>query len=201
MKFNKPPGWPDAPEGWVPDPTWTPDPAWTPPPPGWDFWTNDYGIPIRGPVGLYPNDKSSRRSKALLGTAAGLAGLIVGLMAGGGSTELDANTLALMPSPAAVTSTVRVPGPTVTSSVTVPGPERTVKVAGPTVTKTVTKTVRKTVTAVAPFAGSGGTAPKTSNTYYANCDAARAAGVAPLYVGEPGYRSGLDRDNDGVACE
>ncbi|MDC5699041.1 excalibur calcium-binding domain-containing protein [Intrasporangium calvum] len=122
-------------------------------------------------------------------------------MAGGGSTELDANTLALMPSPAAVTSTVRVPGPTVTSSVTVPGPERTVKVAGPTVTKTVTKTVRKTVTAVAPFAGSGGTAPKTSNTYYANCDAARAAGVAPLYVGEPGYRSGLDRDNDGVACE
>jgi hypothetical protein len=31
--------------------------------------------------------------------------------------------------------------------------------------------------------------------------AARAAGAAPLRVGEPGYRSGLDRDSDGVACE
>lgn len=38
-------------------------------------------------------------------------------------------------------------------------------------------------------------------TYYANCSAARAAGAAPLHKGDPGYRSGLDRDNDGVACE
>jgi hypothetical protein len=37
--------------------------------------------------------------------------------------------------------------------------------------------------------------------YYANCAAAKAAGAAPLHVGEPGYRAGLDRDNDGVACE
>jgi endonuclease YncB( thermonuclease family) len=37
--------------------------------------------------------------------------------------------------------------------------------------------------------------------YYANCAAAKAAGAAPLHRGEPGYRSGLDRDNDGVACE
>lgn len=36
---------------------------------------------------------------------------------------------------------------------------------------------------------------------YPNCDAARAAGVAPLYAGEPGYGPHLDRDNDGVACE
>lgn len=40
-----------------------------------------------------------------------------------------------------------------------------------------------------------------SLTYYANCDAARAAGVAPIYRGEPGYRSQLDRDDDGIACE
>ena len=38
-------------------------------------------------------------------------------------------------------------------------------------------------------------------SYYRNCDAARAAGVALLRVGEPGYRSVLDRDGDGVACE
>lgn len=47
--------------------------------------------------------------------------------------------------------------------------------------------------------------PPTDNpapdVYFANCDAARAAGAAPLYRGEPGYRPGLDRDDDGVACE
>lgn len=40
-----------------------------------------------------------------------------------------------------------------------------------------------------------------SSVYYANCDAVRAAGAAPLRRGEPGYRSGLDRDDDGIACE
>ena len=39
------------------------------------------------------------------------------------------------------------------------------------------------------------------DVYYANCSEARAAGAAPLYLGEPGYRTGLDRDLDGVACE
>ena len=42
---------------------------------------------------------------------------------------------------------------------------------------------------------------ESSETYYANCAEARAAGAAPIYRGEPGYRSGLDRDNDGIACE
>jgi endonuclease YncB( thermonuclease family) len=37
--------------------------------------------------------------------------------------------------------------------------------------------------------------------YYQNCDAARAAGAAPIYAGEAGYRPGLDRDGDGIACE
>ena len=41
----------------------------------------------------------------------------------------------------------------------------------------------------------------SSGTYYANCKEARAAGAAPLYRGEPGYREKLDRDNDGIACE
>jgi len=40
-----------------------------------------------------------------------------------------------------------------------------------------------------------------ASAYYANCSAAKAAGAAPLYRGQPGYRSALDRDNDGVACE
>lgn len=37
--------------------------------------------------------------------------------------------------------------------------------------------------------------------YYANCAAARAAGVAPLHRGDPGYSSKLDGDGDGIACE
>ena len=44
-------------------------------------------------------------------------------------------------------------------------------------------------------AGSGDT------TYLPNCAAARAAGVAPIFAGQPGYRPGLDGDGDGVACE
>ncbi|WP_323054818.1 excalibur calcium-binding domain-containing protein [Arthrobacter sp. MI7-26] len=40
-----------------------------------------------------------------------------------------------------------------------------------------------------------------SSVYYANCTAARAAGAAPIYRGQPGYRPALDMDNDGIACE
>ena len=55
--------------------------------------------------------------------------------------------------------------------------------------------------------GGGGAAPapvpepKQESTYYPNCKAAKAAGAAPLYRGDPGYREDLDRDEDGVACE
>jgi hypothetical protein len=37
--------------------------------------------------------------------------------------------------------------------------------------------------------------------YYPNCDAARTAGVAPIYASEPGYRPEMDGDDDGIACE
>ncbi len=40
-----------------------------------------------------------------------------------------------------------------------------------------------------------------ARAYYPGCNAARAAGVAPIYRGEPGYRPELDGDSDGVACE
>ena len=34
----------------------------------------------------------------------------------------------------------------------------------------------------------------------ANCDAARARGIAPMRRGEPGYHRRLDPNNDGIAC-
>jgi endonuclease YncB( thermonuclease family) len=37
--------------------------------------------------------------------------------------------------------------------------------------------------------------------YYPSCRAAWAAGAAPIYRGEPGYRVQLDGDRDGIACE
>lgn len=56
---------------------------------------------------------------------------------------------------------------------------------------------------------SGGSAPKVDRPqrltsaaiFYANCTAARAAGAAPVRVGDPGYARHLDRDGDGVGCE
>lgn len=43
--------------------------------------------------------------------------------------------------------------------------------------------------------------PAPQQAYYSSCREAKAAGAAPLYRGDPGYRSRLDRDGDGVACE
>jgi hypothetical protein len=39
------------------------------------------------------------------------------------------------------------------------------------------------------------------STYYSGCNEVRAAGKAPLYAGQPGYRPEMDGDGDGVACE
>ena len=43
--------------------------------------------------------------------------------------------------------------------------------------------------------------PEPQKEFYANCDDAKAAGAAPMYKGDPGYRPELDRDKDGIACE
>lgn len=89
------------------------------------------------------------------------------------------------------------PRPTTTST-----PTRT-----PTATPTPTPTERratakpvpkKTTSAVVPPPAPE---PPSADVYYPNCAAARAAGVTPIMEGQPGYRSGLDRNHDGEACE
>ena len=54
-----------------------------------------------------------------------------------------------------------------------------------------------------PGAGEAPVQPESDSggAYYRNCNAARDAGAAPLYRGQPGYRPELDRDRDGIACE
>ncbi|MGG3625492.1 thermonuclease family protein [Bacillus gobiensis] len=44
-------------------------------------------------------------------------------------------------------------------------------------------------------------APASSNVYFKNCSAVKAAGAAPIHRGDPGYAKHLDRDGDGVGCE
>jgi hypothetical protein len=43
--------------------------------------------------------------------------------------------------------------------------------------------------------------PPQPGDAWSNCSEARAAGTAPIYYGEPGYRDGMDGDDDGIACE
>lgn len=52
-----------------------------------------------------------------------------------------------------------------------------------------------------PIAPSSYYRPTQNAPYYYNCAHARRAGVAPIRRGQPGYRRGLDADNDGIACE
>lgn len=42
---------------------------------------------------------------------------------------------------------------------------------------------------------------RPSQVYFSNCAQAWAAGAAPIYRGQPGYRPEMDGDNDGIACE
>lgn len=93
------------------------------------------------------------------------------------------------------------PRPTTTvapkATTTVPRPVTTV---APTTTRRVTPTVPPTVPRTVPVQ----TAPPATaapSVFYANCTEVWARLGHPLYRGQPGYSSDLDRDGDGVACE
>lgn len=58
----------------------------------------------------------------------------------------------------------------------------------------VAQSVLRPVTGSARLAGQG-------TVYYRSCTAMRAAGAAPIRLGRPGYRTGLDRNHNSVACD
>jgi hypothetical protein len=60
--------------------------------------------------------------------------------------------------------------------------------------------VRPTYGDPAPVSRSGN-ARLEGSVFYSGCREVRAAGAAPLYRGQPGYRVGMDGDGDGIACE
>jgi hypothetical protein len=43
--------------------------------------------------------------------------------------------------------------------------------------------------------------PPQPGDQWGGCNDARAAGTAPIYRDEPGYRANMDGDRDGIACE
>ena len=53
----------------------------------------------------------------------------------------------------------------------------------------------------AAFQSSEESARIEQSVTYAGCNEVRAAGKAPLYAGQPGYRATMDGDGDGIACE
>jgi len=76
-------------------------------------------------------------------------------------------------------------------------------------TATVAETGTRVATTMAPAtaapqaakASKVTTAPQTtSSVYYTNCAQASTAGAAPITIGQPGYRTGLDPNGNGVAC-
>lgn len=209
QRFNPPPGWPQPPTGWAPPAGWTPDASWPPAPAGWNFWVSDEAgshqpAPMAAPRPATPAKAPGvlRRKTSVSYARAGAVtagALLLGTAVGaGGANGSDATAIAAAPTSRPSVSISVKPGPTVTVTGT-PAPAPTVTVtAKPTPAPTVTVT-KAPATKAAPLV-----APppaEDSSAYYANCAAARDAGVAPLRRGDPGYRAGLDRDNDGVACE
>ncbi|MFE0649343.1 excalibur calcium-binding domain-containing protein [Streptomyces sp. NPDC059534] len=112
------------------------------------------------------------------------------------------------PTPTAGATTEPTPSATPTTESPTATPEPT---AEPTTEAPTTKAPEPTPTkSRTPAARPSNRQPETaeptatadeSNVYYANCTAVRAAGAAPIRIGDPGYDSHLDRDGDGVACE
>ena len=83
---------------------------------------------------------------------------------------------------------------TTTTALTLPTTTSTTPTLPPTTAPPTTSATGRTATTRAPGGSVGGAS-------YANCTEARAAGPTPIYRGQPGYASHLDRDSDGVACE
>ncbi|MCX4428061.1 excalibur calcium-binding domain-containing protein [Streptomyces mirabilis] len=128
-----------------------------------------------------------------------LPALAVALFIGAGIGNSGGNTTESAAAKPGPTTTVTA---TTTATATRTATETVTATPAATVTVRSTKTVRATVTAQpAAAGGSGSDDSGGGSVYYENCAAARAAGAAPVHVGDPGYSRHLDRDGDGVGCE
>ncbi|MCZ4521074.1 excalibur calcium-binding domain-containing protein [Rhodococcus ruber] len=102
------------------------------------------------------------------------------------TTPTPTTTTTVAPTTEAVAAIIEVP--TTSEYIPLPDPEP-VYIPEPAYTPEPVYTAPAPLVAVPPVVS------------YANCDAVRAAGAAPIYAGEPGYSSKLDRDKDGIGCD
>lgn len=181
-RFNPPPGWPAAPEGWKPPRGWKPDPSWPKPPNGWKLWVTDTSKP-------WP-----ARHWVLTPLIALAVGLGVGNI--GGQTASRPSYLA-EPAPAP-TITVTAPPVTVT-------PE-------PVVVTLTPETIVITQTAPPPASAQSNPQPqpfvnapqesKKTDPRFKTCKEAKANGYGHYRKGtDPEYDWYRDADHDGVVCE
>jgi hypothetical protein len=113
------------------------------------------------------------------------------------TTTATTATTATVTTPTATTN-----APRVATTTPAPIPVTTVPTAQQEAPESPTTAVDSTKpTTPRPIAAPASIERPPASVYYANCAAVRAAGKAPLRREDPGYRSGLDRDNDGIACE
>lgn len=175
---------------------------WRGPAPTAAGWTPD-ARRLRGPAPALPpeDDPRGKGTNQVLATvrgwprwakwAAGAAVGVVLIAAAASGGEDDAKPVSVV---GQVETTLTLP-----LASTAPAPPVT---QAPTTEATVPATTRASATtaATAP-ATTAATAPATSAVYYNNCAEVRAAGKDPIYRGQPGYRSGLDGDSDGIACD
>lgn len=220
----------NTPAGWNPDPIdpkidrywdgqqWTAQTR----PGGSNEPTQVFGAPgSPQPDPTAPEDGKRRKWPWFAGAAVA-AVAVVGIVAGTGESE-ESTTPAVTSS---ITASSTTAAATTTKTTTVTTKVTTTTLAPVTTTTVVIPTTTTTV-AIVPLVPQvttttqyvppppAYTPPKTTEpayipppvkvpdagVYYANCSAVKAAGAAPIYRGEPGYSSKLDRDNDGVACE
>lgn len=178
---------------------------------GWTFWRS------RSVYHYCPNHRPKLGSK--MERMAPLAVLVVLLLSGCGGDSPSAPVTVTEP---ATTETVTVTAPpkaarkgasqasassTRKKAARTTAPARRTGAPGATAAATASRKATTTPTARRATAAVTATRPATPSpaekvsVYYPNCDAVKAAGKAPLRRGEPGYRSGLDRDGDGTACD
>ena len=147
---------------------------------------------------------SARQRTVVRSASAALAIAVCGGLAGCGVPSVADGTGSPTPAPSPTPTPTPTPRPTPTPT---PSPIPTTQ--APTQEPSTPPETQEPEPTPEPDtqAGGGGAAPapapeqKQESTYYPNCKAARAAGAAPLYRGDPGYREELDRDRDGIACE
>lgn len=85
VRYNPPPTWPTAPEGWQPPPGWEPDPSWPAAPEGWQLWVEDEDEDGAEEAALAAAHRAQAVKTFWIGVGVFVAGAISTIVASGSS--------------------------------------------------------------------------------------------------------------------